>query len=234
MRTVGCNRRRTRQSHQAIRDITATMPSKKSEFDRRTNGIQKSGRAARVVNSVLKATAEELNDTGYAALRVEDVAERAGVNKTTIYRRWPTKNELVIDALRNSYEEQFILPDTGSLRADMLAYIGHLMQRIKNPISKGAMVTLHNCTDPAIKPIADELLGKARDVRMTIIQRGIARGELPETVDPQVVSDLFSAPILRRSLTFNEKVKASYIEAVIDTVIAGANAVAAKQTKKKK
>jgi AcrR family transcriptional regulator len=187
-----------------------------------------------VVAGVLKATGEELNAVGYAALRVEDVAERAGVNKTSIYRRWPTKDELVIDALRHVYEEQRFIPDTGDLREDMLQYIGHLIKQVKNPIPRGALVTLHNCSDPAIMPIARELLDRARDTRVQIVKHGIARGELPATVDPEIISDLFSAPILRRLLTFGENVKPRYIEYVIDTVIAGANAVGAPRKARKK
>lgn len=210
------------------------MVKKTVSLDRRTTGVQKSGRATRVVSSILKATGEELDAVGYAALRVEDVAERAGVNKTTIYRRWPTKPELVIEAIRNSYEAQYFIPDTGDLREDMLAYINHLIKRVKDPIPRGAAVTLHNCTDPAIKPIADELLIRARELRISIVQRGIDRGELPKDADAEVISDLFSAPILRRLFTFGEKLKPSYIEAVIDTVIAGANAVTKKKPVKKK
>ncbi len=181
-------------------------------------------RGASVVNGVLKATGEELDAVGYAALRVDDVAERAGVNKTTIYRRWPTKDDLVIDALRYSYEEQHFVPDSGNLREDMLQYIRHLIKRVKNPIPRGAMVTLHNVSDPAIMPIARELLGRAREVRVQIVKRGIERGELPNSVDAEIISDLFSAPILRRLLTFGEHVKPRYVEYVIDTVIAGARA----------
>lgn len=210
------------------------MAKKAESQDRRTTGVQKSGRAARVVSSVLKATGEELNAVGYAALKVEDVAERAGVNKTTIYRRWPSKDELVIEALRSSYEDRYFIPDTGNLREDIRKYINHLIKGVKDPIPRGAMVTLHNCTDPAIKPIADELLAKARQVRVQIIQRGIERGELPKHADAQILADLFSAPILRRLLTFGEKLKPSYIDSVIDIVIAGANAVPAKQSSKKK
>jgi len=202
--------------------------------ERRTTGVQKSGRATRVVNSVLKATGEELDAVGYAALKVEDVAERAGVNKTTIYRRWPTKDELVIETLRNTYQEQSFIPDTGNLREDMLAYIQHFIKRIKDPIPRGIAVTLHNCTDPAIKPIADELLAKAREVRVSIIKKGIERGELPKDADAEIISDLFSAPILRRLLTFGEKIKPSYVESIIDIVIAGANAQSGNNAKRKK
>ncbi len=208
--------------------------STKSEDRNRTTSAHTGRRGATVVNVVLKATGEELNAVGYAALRVEDVAERAGVNKTSIYRRWPTKDQLVIDALRHVYEEQQFIPDTGDLREDMLQYIRHMIKQVKNPIPRGAMVTLHNCSDPAIMPIARELLARARDVRVQIVQHGIERGELPATVDPEIISDLFSAPILRRLLTFGESVKPQYIEYVIDTVIAGANAVASPRKTKKK
>jgi len=209
------------------------MP-KKSEARDRAAGVPAGRRGASVVSGVLRATGEELNAVGYAALRVDDVAERAGVNKTTIYRRWPTKDELVIDALRHGYEEQQFIPDTGDLREDMLQYIAHLIKRVRDPIPRGAMVTLHNCSDPAILPIARELLDRARDARVQIVKRGIERGELPATVDAEILSDLFSAPILRRLLTFGENVKPRYIEYVIDTVIAGARAVAAPRAPGKK
>lgn len=201
------------------------MVKKAANQDRRTTGVRKSGRATRVVNSIMKATGEQLNEVGYAALKVEDVAERAGVNKTTIYRRWPTKDQLVIETLRSTYNQQQVIPDAGNLRDDLLAYINHLVTRMKDPIPRGVAVTLHNCTDPAIKPIADELLKRARQGRVELIKRGIERGELPEDTDPELISDLFSAPILRRLLTFGEKLKPGYVEAIIDTVIAGANAV---------
>lgn len=206
----------------------------KSEKRKKASSALAGRRGATVVDGVLKATGEELNAVGYAALRVEDVAERAGVNKTSIYRRWPTKDELVIDALRHGYEQQAFIPDTGDLREDMLQYIKHMIKHVKDPIPRGAMVTLHNCSDPAIMPIAHELLGRARDTRVRIVKRGIERGELPATADAEIISDLFSAPILRRLLTFGESVKPRYIEYVIDTVIAGANALALPRKTRKK
>ncbi|MBW2942717.1 TetR/AcrR family transcriptional regulator [Zhongshania aquimaris] len=200
--------------------------------DRRTSGIQKQGRAAKVVNDVLRSTCEELNNVGYAALRVEDVAEKAGVNKTTIYRRWPTKNELVIDAIRNSYIAEHEFPDSGVLREDLIQYLRIMIRRTKNPMARGAMIALNNSTDPGMKPLADELLGRARRYRTLMVQRGIDRGELPEHTDAELISDLFSAPILRRLLTLGEPVKLSYIDAVVDTVLAGAKANPPKRKRK--
>ncbi|WP_373083158.1 TetR/AcrR family transcriptional regulator [Zhongshania sp.] len=200
--------------------------------DRRTTGIQKHGRAAKVVSDVLRSTCEELNDVGFSALRVEDVAERAGVNKTTIYRRWPTKNELVVEAIRNSYVTEHEFPDTGVLRDDLVQYLRIMIKRTKNPVARGAMLTLNNCTDPALKPIAEELLGRARGYRTSIVQRGIERGELPAHTDAELVSDMFSAPILRRLMSLGETVKPAYIDSVVDIVLAGAKAVPPPKAKK--
>src|SRR5262245_26513815 len=91
--------------------------------ERKTAGVQKSGRASRVVRDVLQATREELDRAGYAELSVESVAALAGVNKTTIYRRWPTKSELVVAAIKEYFDQSQDFPDTGVLRSDLLEYV---------------------------------------------------------------------------------------------------------------
>src|SRR5258706_13847132 len=78
-------------------------------------------RGSPVVARVLRATIEELARIGYGALSIEEVANRAGVNKTTVYRRWPTKAELVRAALRSMGDDKVCQPATGSLRGDLLA-----------------------------------------------------------------------------------------------------------------
>ena len=87
---------------------------------RRTVGARTGGRSERVVRDVLRATIDELARSGYAALRVDDVAARAGVNKTTVYRRWPTKTDLVAAAIRASAGQHEPVPDTGSARRDLV------------------------------------------------------------------------------------------------------------------
>src|SRR5262245_2839968 len=73
-----------------------------------------------VVRGILGAALTELARTGYGALRIEDVAARAGVNKTTVYRRWSTKEDLVRAALLSITNDRFTPPNTGSLRTDLL------------------------------------------------------------------------------------------------------------------
>ncbi len=205
------------------------MNAKNPDQDRRTSGIQRSGRAAKVVSSVLQATGEELNRVGYANLRVDEVADRAGVNKTTIYRRWPTKSELVCDAVRAYFRRERERPDTGNLREDMISYLHTLIGASKTPMWRGVLTVLTGGTDPDIDVLAQELLQRERDFRTALIQRGIDRGELPRAVQAELIGDLFSAPILRRLLTFNEEVEPDYAESVVDVVLGGAAVIAMRQ-----
>jgi len=202
------------------------MAATRSNGERRTRGAQRTGRAARVVSSVLRATGEELSRVGYAALRVEEVAERAGVNKTTIYRRWPGKAELVADAIREYVGGQAPLPDTGSLRGDLIAYLTDLASGRQSPEIRGILSTLTSRTEPTVETLARELRLAERGRRTELIQRGIERGELPRTVNAEILGDLFSAPVLRKILNLGEEVERSYIEYVVDITLAGAAAAA--------
>jgi AcrR family transcriptional regulator len=194
--------------------------------ERRTSGVQRQGRAAKVVASVLKATGEELNRVGYANLRVDEVAARAGVNKTTIYRRWPSKAILVSDTLDSNFQVERPVPDTGSLRGDMVAYLTNMVTLSKTSMWRGILSTLSGRTDPEVEAVARKLYCRERQYRTSLVERAIGRGELPRTVDPQLIGDVCSAPILRRLLTFGEDIEAAYIEAVVDVALTGAAVVA--------
>jgi len=206
-----------------------TVKAKAPTGDRRTNGVQRQGRAAKVVASVLQATGEELNRVGYANLRVDEVAERAGVNKTTIYRRWPTKAVLVSDTLDSHFQTERPLPETGSLRGDILDYLSNMVALAKTSMWRGIFTALSGRTDPEVEVVARKLYLRERAFRTRLVQRAIDRGELPKAVDAELIGDMFSAPILRRLLTFGEDVERDYIESVIDVTLAGA-AVAAIRT----
>ena len=81
--------------------------------------VQPPGRGPKVRAAVLAATLAELADTGYAALTIENIARRAGVHKTTIYRRWTDRESLVADVLGERIALGFPIPDTGSVQDDL-------------------------------------------------------------------------------------------------------------------
>lgn len=197
------------------------MASETKSNTRRTEGVRVKGRAARVVSDVLIATAEELSRVGYASLRVEDVAARSGVNKTTIYRRWPTKPELVGAALRAVWESPEV-PDTGSLRSDLLTSLKKTAAFAMSPIGRGLTRVIQvERAHPELEPIARSLREDFRNLREVLVQRGIERQELPPSTDVRFVTDLVAAPIFYRLFTEGEAIDTGFIENVIDVVLCG-------------
>jgi AcrR family transcriptional regulator len=191
------------------------------EKTRRTAGVRTRGRAADVVERVLRTVAEELGRSGYAQLRVEDVATRSGVNKTTIYRRWPTKPELVAAALRELMRQPTEI-DTGNLRADLRASLLEMMGFAITPLGQGLMRTMQmERADPEVDKLTRTLRHEQRALRIAMVERGIARGELPKGTNADFVVDLITAPVLTRAITFGDQVDAKYIDSVLDVVLAG-------------
>lgn len=189
---------------------------------RRTANVRVRGRAADVVARVLSAAAHELSRAGYAALRVEDVAARSGVNKTTIYRRWSTKEQLVAAVIGQQGEAPAI--DTGTLRGDLRASL-LLSVNLSGPQLGILRAVMTERTVPEIEAVMRRLRAEVQRARIAMVERGIARGELPKGVDPQLVVDLASAPV-QRALIFGDRLDASYVDRVLDVVLAGAAAVA--------
>jgi AcrR family transcriptional regulator len=191
---------------------------------RRTEGVRCGGRSARVVDAVLLATVEELGTVGYSALRVEDVASRSGVNKTSIYRRWPTKVDLVAAALAN-HSRAVEIPDTGSFRGDLLEVGRMMVRKVGTPLGRGLIrMSQMERGHPELDSVIRQVRAQHICARGIIVERAIARGEVPADTDPLMVSELVSAPISSRLLHHGVDVDERFIERVVDTVIAGARA----------
>jgi len=188
---------------------------------RRTANVRVRGRAADVVARVLGAAAHELSRSGFAALRIEDVAARSGVNKTTIYRRWATKEKLVAALIGLQGEPAPI--DTGTLRGDLRASL--LLSINLSGLQLGILrAVMTERTVPEIDAVMRRLRAEVQHARVAMVERGIARRELPKGVDPQLVVDVVSAPV-QRALIFGDRLDASYVDRVLDVVLAGAEAV---------
>jgi AcrR family transcriptional regulator len=179
------------------------------------------GRSARVVSEVLRATAEELGRVGYLALRVEDVALHAGVNKTTIYRRWPTKADLVSAVLRDAAEGCEAPPDTGAVRDDLLILVGRLAEHGRAPWVK---VMMAECIHPEVYAIVHGLKHQFEADWVRAIARGMARGEVPPDASPLLVTELITSAVIGRIVRGEEAPDAPFRESVVDLVLAGAGA----------
>ncbi len=179
-------------------------------------------RAERVVRDVLEATIEELGRTGFAALSVEDVAKRAGVNKTTVYRRWPTKSQLVEAAFRRMGQD-ISVPDTGSLRGDLRALLKAKLEVTRTPRGKALMRGLR------AEALSRDLLDISRrirdqDVQMygTIFERARARGEIRRGVSNDLVMEAIEGAFTVRFLSDGHILTPVEAMAVIDLVLKGA------------
>jgi AcrR family transcriptional regulator len=181
------------------------------------------GRSQRVVAAVLKVAAEEVTRAGYAGLRVERVAELAGVNKTTVYRRWPTKADLVEAAMRDFLGQREPLPDTGAVRSDLVVMARRALAVAGAPEGRAFMRLIAvESGDPEVTALARTLRSSMLEHRVEIIERAKRRGELPPEVDARVLVDAIFVPLLTRAGRYQEEVDAATAEAFIDLVLAGA------------
>jgi AcrR family transcriptional regulator len=181
------------------------------------------GRSARVVSEVLRATADALGRVGYVALRVEDVAQQAHVNKTTIYRRWPTKADLVSATLRQEAEGCKDSPDTGSVREDLLLMLRRFAKHGRTPMVRVMMAEMSH---PEVQAIAHGLKHNFEAEWVKAIARAMARGELPSSTSPLLVMEVITATVVGRVMRGEEPPSEGFCEAVVDLVLAGAVGVA--------
>ncbi len=175
------------------------------------------------MSAVLRVAAEEIARAGYAAFRVEHVAERAGVNKTTVYRRWPTKADLAGAAMLAFLGHQEPLPDTGSVRSDLVEMVRRSIA-IASTDAGRAFVRLIaiESADPEVNALGRSLRTSMMEYRAALIERAQRRGELPLGIDARVLLDAIFVPIVSRGGRYEETVETTTAEAFVDLALAGA------------
>jgi AcrR family transcriptional regulator len=183
--------------------------------------VRAGGRSARIVAEVLRATAEELARVGYAALRMEEVAHAAGVNKTTVYRRWPTKMQLVSEAMVHERERRAVDPNTGSLREDLRIMLHAFVESGRTPLARAWLSELGNAE---VRTIMRGSRHFFESQWTTVIARGMARGELPADTSPLFLTEVLVAPVVGRLVRGEELPTDEFCAGVIELVLIGAGA----------
>ena len=154
-------------------------------------------RSAESHAAILQAALELVVEDGLRGTTIEGIAARAGVGKTTIYRRWRTKEELFMEALQAI---AFALPDpdTGSLRGDVEAIIAfNLEHATRNAALLMPRLMVEAADDPDLFAVMQQVLVEPRrEVLRTILRRAVERGEMREDVDPEVAIDLLIGPFI--------------------------------------
>lgn len=160
------------------------MSSPAAEMDHRKRPRR---RGAVLETAILEAVLAELGEVGYARLSVERVAERAGASKASVYRRWPSKVELVMDAVYHVFPDPASPPDTGSLRGDLLAVMRAVAEQLAGPAGQALGGVLSDALgDPDLARRVRSYTRGASQVGMReIARRAVARGE----ADPAAVTE---------------------------------------------
>ncbi|MDT4994777.1 MAG: hypothetical protein QOH97_4669 [Actinoplanes sp.] len=175
--------------------------------------------------AILDAAATLLLTHGLAAVTMDAVAERAGVSKATIYRWWPTKETLALDALYIEWATaQPRTRDTGTLRGDLLALLRPWTRRVgSRPYARiiAALITQAH-TDPAFASQYHQgFVEPRRDQVRTIFQRAVERGEIPPNTNIEVAIDLLYGPLYHRLLHGHAPLNDRFTTNVIDMALHG-------------
>jgi len=181
------------------------------------------GPEARVRRAVLGAALDELIEFGYGEFRIERVAERANVHKTTLYRQWGTRTALAKEAIADWQREQLEPIDTGSWESDVCALCQELAALESSPISQALLRTLvvANVVDPELTSTLHELWARDAYVLQDPIRRAQARGEVDPTLVPQHVIEMITGPLLQRVIVTAMPIDDDFVETIVSVVVAG-------------
>jgi len=155
-------------------------------------------RSAQSHQAILRAALQLLAEVGFNAMSMDAIAACAGVGKTTIYRRYTSKAELVADAIENVREE-IILPDTGTLWGDIEALIENAAQITLSPVGRQtvAMIISSASSNPQFAQIYwTKYLHPRRKSFAVVLERAKARNEIQANLDPDLVFDTMSGIML--------------------------------------
>ncbi|MEU0495836.1 TetR/AcrR family transcriptional regulator [Mycobacterium sp. NPDC006124] len=189
-------------------------------------GERTGGRSARVRQAILAATFDELAESGYAALSMEAVASRAGVHKTTVYRRWPTLDDLLLDALTTWSQEALPVPDTGSIDTDLVALGRELAQVLNDGVGRQvvALVLTSGLRSPRLSEATRRYFDHQGLRAVPIVRRAVDRGELPETCDADALLTAFRAPLFYRMVTTGDPIDEALISRAVGVALNAARA----------
>ncbi|HWC38870.1 MAG TPA: TetR/AcrR family transcriptional regulator [Acidimicrobiales bacterium] len=183
-------------------------------------------RSAAAHRAILDAVLALLAEEGFGRLSIEGVAARAGVGKATVYRRWPSKVPLVIEALDTRASERLSVPDTGTVRGDLTEFLMQLVRAMVGPEGRVVAPLLEAMSrSPALADaFRRDLISPWRQIVNEIVRRGIARGELRADLHFDVALDAPVAIIFHRHLITGEPLDEALVGRLVDQVLDGIGA----------
>lgn len=171
--------------------------------------------------AILRATFDLMAEQGVGRLSMEGVAARAGVGKSTIYRRWPSKAALVKDAVIQFTRQKVPYPDTGSVRDDLIMLLRTIITVYTTTVAGRILPDLLGETvrNPELGQALNEFWLSRRKVMFEVLERGVARGEIGEDVDQELVNELVLGPIYHRFLVSRLPLTPDRADYIVDNVL---------------
>jgi AcrR family transcriptional regulator len=173
---------------------------------------------------ILEAVLAELGEHGYGALTIESVAARAGVGKSTIYRHWPGgKLSLVEDAFR-TLKAQIVVPDAGTLRERVIGVLEQVAGLVEESTYSACMPVLIEAAerDPQVREFHCRFSTERRAILIDVLRDAVARGELPDGTDAELLADALVGPIVMRRIMLFEPLDPAMVPALVDQVLGAA------------
>jgi AcrR family transcriptional regulator len=193
-------------------------------------------RSAAAATAILAATREALVEVGWSKLTLGDVATRAGVAKTTIYRRWPGKNELVVDAVAELFDE-LELPDRRSLAADIEGVVLQFAAILDRPEARSGLmaVVAESTRDEALRErISESIVERQKRLVLQGRTRAQVRGELPPESDPEdaartvdLIFDVVAGAVVHRTLVSGRPADEEWVRGLTQVLLLGLRGAAA-------
>jgi len=180
------------------------------------------GRSARVRAAVFEAALAILQEQGYAATSIAEIAKRAGVHETSIYRRWGTKEALLTEAGLARAEEVIPIPNSGTLRSDLVQLLEELSVFYQSPLGVAFLQLLVSAQNTPELISARQTYWKSRfALGKAIFEHAVQRGEIAASLDPELVTELLIGPLYVRLLLTGRPLQEPFPEQIVDLVLHG-------------
>ena len=170
---------------------------------------------------VLATTLELLTESGLGGLTIEDVAKRSGVAKTTIYRHWPDRSALIIDACSQMTDGDEEPPDTGSLEGDVRAILENLAELLVTARWSSILPSIIDAAerDPHIAEVQSSLQRRHAAPLRAALERAAERGEIPAGVDFGAVAAALRGPLYFRRWFSREPIDETFVDLIVRSVL---------------
>lgn len=207
----------TEISADTVSGIRSDTRATSDEIDRapRPSGARAEARE----QAILDAALELIMEVGYDRLSMDALAERARAGKATIYRRWTGKAQVVAEAIRRRKSEHEIDPDTGTLRDDLFAALGHTCTSLTfdQAIVTGVMTAMR--TDPELAALIQAQVASSGGKFDGIIGRAVARGELPPGTTSAPIDEVAPSMIMMRLAFRGEPLDDAFTTHLVDDIL---------------